>query len=426
MMPRDEKGSHCERNDLRAPVMCLVVAAAHMTTQPIASNRSKTHCWTAYRVCTTGTSCEGERLLITDGVTCWPCYKVFEAKYKQFKLHALKVQLGRNETLHTQFINYKHWMIERVANSLEQGDTLESRRRVLWLAPAQLKHMEIRQMIWTPPASFYVPPQTYMLTNEEPEPELVVIGPGREKLAKTSSKQVWKRTVKIIQQAQKEQLVVDGTDDIQTACIDDRMAALVGTFGQEAEAAVPPHAPPDGSRLQAVTPAKVSPDEQEAIKKASRFKQEPTEDDEELLPERPNAKVAGVKRTIVKRESATARPPNSNAQIRTKAAAKGGRQDRPRRDGCTLLIGAMLQFTKSNETCDRFFGPSWRNTARNWLNYLKDVGDMIASDEDEGILQSMQTTEKQAQAVRKVLMAYQNREAMKEAKLVAIYEEQVH
>ena len=196
---------------------------------------------------------------------------------------------------------------------------------------------------------------------------MIVIGPGGEKLVKTSTKQLWKRTVKITQQAQKEQLVVDGTDDIQTACIDDRMAALVGTFSQESEAVVPSHTLTDGSRAQAVTPSKSSPVKQEPIKQVSPFKQEPMEDDEErqALASRPNAKAKlepGVKRTIVKQEPKTPRHPNAKVQACPEPQKSQKGPGRPSRDSCTLLAGALLLLLKASEACDRFFGPAWTNT----------------------------------------------------------------
>ena len=71
----------------------------------------------------------------------------------------------------------------------------------------------------------FEPYEDFVKNNPEPAPKDITRGPGGCKLVRVKGKHLWKRETRVISQAQQERMVMDGSDELQTACMKDRMGA---------------------------------------------------------------------------------------------------------------------------------------------------------------------------------------------------------
>ena len=83
-----------------------------------------------------------------------------------------------------------------------------------WPSPAQLLTMDIRQVIWTKPAKRYLELPAYKAKFGEPAArgDVLTEGPDGIHLVRVASEETWKRTEKIVYQAEKRRKTDDGED----------------------------------------------------------------------------------------------------------------------------------------------------------------------------------------------------------------------
>ena len=86
------------------------------------------------------------------------------------------------------------------------------------------------------------------------------------------------------------------------------------------------------------------------------------------------------------------------------APAGGGQRSRgrPARDS-TALLRAGLKELSTAHAGSKFFTSDWKNVKRNWENYIADVVQSQATEEDPTVLQELETLEKQALAAKTLL-----------------------
>ena len=59
-------------------------------------------------------------LLVTEGATCWYCYRVWNVRYMtEMNLSTLKQRKGAEHSLHEQFDSYFHWLMQILSQQHE-------------------------------------------------------------------------------------------------------------------------------------------------------------------------------------------------------------------------------------------------------------------------------------------------------------------
>ena len=91
-------------------------------------------------------------LLVTEGATCWYCYRVWNVRYMtEMNLSTLKQRKGSEHSLHEQFDSYFHWLVQTLSQQYEAEGDRESMHTLVWPSPAKLKSIYIYQVRWIKP-----------------------------------------------------------------------------------------------------------------------------------------------------------------------------------------------------------------------------------------------------------------------------------
>ena len=226
------------------------------------------------------------------------------------------------------------------------------------------------------------------------------MGPHGTKLVILPSNGVWKKEKRIIQQAQKQRVVKDGTDILQNETLNARMTALVSDWDDELLA---PCA--SGALREQVSPVKpevvlkreqvpqVTPSKRERLDSSSAFA---------FAGSTLRVKQEEAPSTLVKQEVKSG---NSKVQPagKAKSAAAAKKRGRPKMDGCMLLRGGLRELGSASSDSTRFFGAQWTNTGRNWKGYIEDLKSMIEVEENPALLLEMQEIDKVATSTVKIL-----------------------
>ena len=85
------------------------------------------------------------------------------------------------------------------------------------------------------------------------------------------------------------------------------------------------------------------------------------------------------------------------------APTKQGKRGRPSRDACLLLRAGLRELATADASASKFFGPEWRNTCRNWTNYLTDVTAMIDGADEPALKEELEVMHKQVIVAKLVL-----------------------
>ena len=108
---------------------------------------------------------------------------------------------------------------------------------------------------------------------------------------------------------------------------------------------------------------------------------------------------------------AAAAKAKAKAKAKVKASGKAGadgaafkKKGRPAAGGAYMIdLGLAGLFDCKEDTSTRFFGPDWKNTSRNWHNYLQDISDVLASSDDATEVAKLTKLHAQGTMVRRVL-----------------------
>ena len=72
-------------------------------------------------------------LLVTEGATCWYCYRVWNVRYMtEMNLSTLKQRKGSEHSLHEQFDSYFHWLVQTLSQQYEAEGDRESMHTLVW------------------------------------------------------------------------------------------------------------------------------------------------------------------------------------------------------------------------------------------------------------------------------------------------------
>ena len=377
----------------------------------------------------------------TEGTVCYYCYRVWCQTGSKLSLGDYKKDIGANEQSNDRHSKFLAWFVMKLT---EQFETLGNREgmmtsvRLKWPEPWSLRQMEIVQMIWKMPEDKFQDHDEYMhkWNNLLQDGDKVAHGPGGKKLVKLRSEAIYVRQKRIIQQAQLERTVEDGTDAATQGTLGLQMQSLLTDIEQgvglgasaSSSSSVPalqdtPEAPP----AQAQAKAGKAASKASSAAKASSLSAADVDGDllplagmlcvsspqpppqkagaggsgiEELTPTKDKAKpVLALKKVAGAKKAAGADP----------GSGKKKNRGAPKRDAPMLITAALKQFVQvsPSQHYAAYLGQEWKSMSRNWQNWLNDLEERIATEENEGILVELQSLQKSGAVLRKFCNKWQ-------------------
>ena len=164
--------------------------------------------WAYYRQ-VKGETCTAIVLYITDGTTCWRCFRVWNVRYMGIcTLTAYKTSLGKSHELYESHVTYGRWLTNRVEDWLNSGKDMDAMMLGSWPNPTQLERIQIHEIVWTTAKDEHLPADEYKdkygdwKTNNRGDTP--VVGPNNTALIKLKAANIWTREIRIIQQAKKK------------------------------------------------------------------------------------------------------------------------------------------------------------------------------------------------------------------------------
>ena len=365
--------------------------------------------------------------LKTDGSTCWYCFRVwntcFSVTYRT--LGGWKAAKVQNPNLYDLATKYMHWLVDMMVRRIEESGTRDDLMRLTWPSPAMLKVIEIREVAWTEPEEEFLELPEYTALYGDPETngkgDKQIKGPGGIKLVTLNTSRKWKKTVRIIQQAVREQVFDDGSDETKASLSDMRFAQLKDTIGHTPL----PSSSSASSSVQLALPATlpalpalISEDEKEplldgaasGVPQAQPAAPVPNPDAAALvLAEKVAAKAKAEAAKASGKAAAAAKAVGKAAGAKATGKAGAKKKGRPVRDAGWLLRISLKELAVA-KAGSKFFTAAWRNTKRNWENYLRDINATLSSygnddeDEESDVMRSeLKTIYAQGLAAKKVL-----------------------
>ena len=251
------------------------------------------------------------------------------------------------------------------------------------------------------PPEEYMPLDKYISINGDPDTNgkgnKVTTTPDNTKVVRVASTANWVKTTRIIQQAVRETVVDDGSDEIKACLSNTRFAQL-----QHALNRVPVQS------TNAASSSGPSP-EKPALPSPKGEEDGPASDAPQAQPAAPVANPK-TKTTGPVANSKTKAMVHVSGKAKGKAAAK--RKGRPARDA-SFLLRVSLKELGSAKAGSKFFTGAWKNARRNWEKYLKDVGSMVNGEDDElnedgleqsdAFMEEVKTNYAQGVAAKKIL-----------------------
>jgi len=368
--------------------------------------------------------------LITDGGTCYYCFRVWNCRFMEtYKLSVYKAELGKNHDLHEMVDKYLAWLIHEQLAEFEKTGNREA--KLSWPSKAEIDVIEIREVVWEEPEDQFMEEDAYKAMYGDYENngrgDVMGKGFGGRPMIKLNIPKVFLRKVRTIQQARKRRRVDDGNDAAANQFASERFAAISSRLTGDAIEFDPEAAVPASSSTFAIGLGPVpfgSSDDADILE--SLFMMTDKDGTEPVPPPQGSRSACPAPDTpAARRQRAKASPPTKaktpaphvtpsapTPKPKTTpkpkvASGSSSNPGRPKRDSQMLLRCGLKELGTAIASSKKFFGDEFKNTNRNWQSYIKDVGTEIAECGDADITLEFQLLEKQAIGARKVLQAIQ-------------------
>ena len=175
----------------------------------------------------------------TDGACCWYCFRVWNVAFSasmtliEFKAGLRKVG-EEADTLNDQLTKYTAWLVAKVVEYTEAcGGSREGMRLASWPAKEELSRLSLFVIEWQAPEEHCMEHAEYLRKHGDPavngRGDKIARGTQGQKLVQMKVDAMWVKRKKWINQVQKQQCLVDSSDDLANEMVHCQCEALGGT-----------------------------------------------------------------------------------------------------------------------------------------------------------------------------------------------------
>ena len=140
--------------------------------------------------------------ITTQGLKCAYCDRTGKARFSEFKVDELKIRMGKSDEVCQTFHRLRKWLIQKILEHFEATGDREKLMRVSWPNHAEIHHVQITEVVWIKPEDDYVELVSY---DELKAGDIVETAPDGTKLVKVTTSKVWRKQVRLVEQAKKSQ-----------------------------------------------------------------------------------------------------------------------------------------------------------------------------------------------------------------------------
>ncbi|CAK0912199.1 unnamed protein product [Prorocentrum cordatum] len=426
---------------------CTICGKADNSPDPVTPEHSRL--WASYK------AKSGDVFALeytTDGPHCWYCLRVYDSRYKTEypKVANFVTKYVEVHAIHEQFTKYSAWLVQKILDWVEEGNDRELMCQLTWPQATQLDQLTIFETVWNLPPQRCVELKDYShgdpATNGRGDKKIK--GPGGVDLVELNEPRIWTKERKIISQARRTVTVVDQSDPLAADHADHQLKALGkqmmnGNFDLAASSACgsscsgqPARGGPSPGKAPEV-PGDSFGQQGAGVVDAAEAGGAKVEGDAEVKRRR---RVGAPTEAAAKGgESGGAPAPPKRRQGKAKANATelaavgdgvgaGGQAKKKRgrkpNEGDKMLTQGLKELKEAKLNAKKFYGAEWKNTKRNWDNYLASLSEQIEHEEDEGALERLELVQRSASCARKVLHAI-SLKGLESKEFAEIYAEQV-